>query len=112
MHVWISAFKAIGLQSMVVSQGPVLALRHDEQQSRSAERWRNWHVEDGVIKLPVTAQPQSIYQYEPWQTEKMNWTRLNGCGEKKEKKMASSFTYPEQKIETKGAFYGETIFCV
>ena len=44
---------------------------------------RNWHVENGVIKLPVTEQPLSIHQYEVWQAEKMNWMRLNGCEKKK-----------------------------
>lgn len=74
----------------------------------------NWHVEDEVIKLPVTEQPLSIYQYELWQTEKMNWMRMNGCGKKKKncKQLHLSSMENRVYVETKAAFYGETIFCV
>lgn len=60
-----------------------------------------------MIKLPVTKQPLSIYQYELWQAEQMNWTRMNGC----EKLLYFSSAENRVYVETKGAFYGETIFC-
>lgn len=77
---------------------------------------RNWHVEDGVIKLPVTEPPLSIYQYELWQAEKMNWMWMNGYEEKKEKSKAKPLYLSRKEnrvyVETRGAFYGETIFCL
>lgn len=76
----------------------------------------NWHAEDGVIKLPVTEQPLSIYQYELWQAKKMNWLRMNGCGgrkkEKKSKELYLSNTENRVYVETKGAFYGKKLFSV
>lgn len=52
----------------------------------------NWHVEDWVIKLPVTEQPLCICQYEPWQAEKMNWARMSGFEIKNSKLLYLSST--------------------
>lgn len=73
----------------------------------------NWHVEDEVIKLPVTEQPLSIYQYELWQAEKMNWMWMNGCEKKKNCKQLHLHSMENRVyVEAKDAFYGEAIFSV
>lgn len=122
MYVRIRDLEAIGLQSMVavgdlcLFWSEIANCNGDKMNSREAwqrDAW-NWHVGDGVIKLPVRDLPLRIYQYALWQAEKMNWKRMNGCGrgEKNCKQLYLSSAENRVHIETKGAFYGETIFCV